>query len=311
MVTGAAGFVGQHLAKAFAHSWPDAALLRIGRSGEAVDTAADVTDAQAISSVVRDFRPDVIVHLAAVSHQSAAEGNPDLAWRVNLHGARRVGEAVLAHAPEALMIYASSAEVYGRSFQHRDRVDEDQLLQPANLYALTKAAGDLAIGELASRGLHTLRLRLFNCTGAGQTETFVVPAFARQIALIEAGRQAPLIKVGALDRWRDFLDVEDVCRAYVAAIEARARLDGDLVLNVCSGTPRQIGAILAELVALSTARIEVESDIGPRRGFDLPRTVGDPQRIQSALRWRPQTPWRETLTRVLGYWRNRVATAPF
>ena len=70
-------------------------------------------------------------------------------------------------------------------------------LAPVDEYAITKAAADLALGGLARRGLKCIRLRPFNHTGPGQTEAFVVPAFARQIARIEAGLARPFIRVSA------------------------------------------------------------------------------------------------------------------
>jgi GDP-4-dehydro-6-deoxy-D-mannose reductase len=306
LITGAAGFAGFHLSHAFAGAWPDAQLLRVGRETEAVDRVVDVTDGEQVDAALKEFQPDVIVNLAAVSHQSGAERDPDLAWAVNLHGARRLGEAALRHAPECFFVHASSAEVYGRAFEQRERVDENAPLAPTNLYALTKAAGDLAIGELGLRGLHTLRLRLFNYTGPRQTTTFVIPAFARQIARIEAGLQEPVIRVGALDHWRDFMDVEDVCRAHIAAIQGRAKLAQDAVLNVCSGEGHKIGDILGQLLELSSKPIQIESHPGPPRGHDLSRSVGDPTRIRETLGWSGNTPWRETLTRVLDYWRDQA-----
>jgi GDP-4-dehydro-6-deoxy-D-mannose reductase len=72
----------------------------------------------------------------------------------------------------------------------------------------------LALGALTHRGLKCVRFRPFNHSGPGQTEGFVVPDFAMQIAKIEAGLIPPAMRVGNLDIERDFLDVRDVVRAY-------------------------------------------------------------------------------------------------
>ena len=74
---------------------------------------------------------------------------------------------------------------------------------------------------MAGEGLRVLRMRPFNHTGPGQSDAFVVPAFARQVARIAAGLQPPVLQVGALDPQRDFLDVRDVCAAYAAGLAAR------------------------------------------------------------------------------------------
>ncbi|WP_163202527.1 GDP-mannose 4,6-dehydratase, partial [Citrobacter koseri] len=76
------------------------------------------------------------------------------------------------------------------------------------------AAADLLVGQMARDGLGAVRMRPFNHTGPGQTEAFVVPAFAAQIARIEAGLQEPTLRVGNLEALRDFLDVRDVVAAY-------------------------------------------------------------------------------------------------
>ncbi len=94
-------------------------------------------------------------------------------------------------------------------------------LAPMNVYGASKAAADLALGSMALQGLRVVRLRTFNHTGPGQSAAFVVAAFARQIARIAAGLQPPSLLVGNLDTWRDFLDVRDVCRAYLACIAHR------------------------------------------------------------------------------------------
>jgi hypothetical protein len=118
-----------------------------------------------------------------------------------------------------------------------------------------------AIGEMALGGLNAVQLRGFNHTGAGQSDTFVIPAFARQIALIEVGKQDPLPPVGALDRWRDYLHLPDVCGAYAAVLNAN--LGPRAIYNIASRTPRRIVDILDALIAQNLIR--VFSDWG-RRG---------------------------------------------
>src|SRR5690606_29460477 len=104
---------------------------------------------------------------------------------------------------------------YGASFVGaQNPLPETAALQPMNVYAATKAAADIMIGQMAYGGLDAVRLRPFNHTGPGQSDTYVVPAFARQVARIAAGRAEPRVLVGNLDVERDFLDVRDVVRAY-------------------------------------------------------------------------------------------------
>ena len=294
LLTGASGFVGQHMAPLLRAAFPQAELFT---------RHVDVTDPVAVSSTVRETQPDACIHLAAIPTLAGARHDPDRAWRVNLHGTLNVARAVLEHVPHCRLVFASSAEIYGRSFESGHPLDETALLAPMNGYAATKAAADLALGAMATEGLHVVRLRLFNHTGPGQSEDFVVPAFARQIALIESGRQAPPLRVGGLDSMRDFLDVRDVCRAYIACLRCS---EEEPVLNIASGIPRRIGDILYELLDLAGLRTEVATEPTRLRGAGIASASGNSGKARRSLDWAPRIAWRQTLADVLGDWRVRV-----
>jgi GDP-4-dehydro-6-deoxy-D-mannose reductase len=176
-----------------------------------------------------------------------------------------------------------------------------------NTYAATKAAADLALGAMVNDGLRLVRLRLFNHTGPGQSEKFVVPAFARQIVLIETGRQAPPLRVGRLNSMRDFLDVRDVCRAYVACLQRLPELAPGTILNIASGEPRRISDILRELLDLAGLSTEVCTDTTRLRGPEIESAIGDRSRARRILGWSPSILWRQTLLDVLADWRMRLA----
>ena len=217
LVTGAEGFVGSWLlAELSSHLPAGATVLATGHHVTArVTRALDVTDRAGVEDLVHDFRPTCVVHLAAISSLDRARAHGRDTWNVNLFGTLNLAEAVLQHAPEARFLFASSSEVYGGSFNDVGGVaDETTLLDPRNPYAATKAAADLMLGQMASAGLRSVRLRLFNHTGPGQSTAFAVPAFAAQVAAIERGLQPPVLKAGNVDARRDLLDVRDVVAAY-------------------------------------------------------------------------------------------------
>ena len=295
LLTGADGFVGRHLQAALHRAYPDAALLTPG---------FDVTDAAAVVAAVREARPDTVVHLAAVAAPTDARRDPERAWQVNLGGTLALARAVLSHAPDAMLLFAGTADAYGASFRPGLPLDESAALAPQNTYGATKAAADLALGAMVSEGLRVVRARPFNHTGPGQSEAFVVPAFARQVARIGAGLQAPVMTVGALDPERDFLDVRDVCAAYALCVGAD--LPSGTVLNFASGVPRRIGDILADLLGLAGVTAEVQTDAGRLRPGDTPRAVGDAGAAHRMLGWSPAVAWEQTLADVLEDWRGRV-----
>ena len=314
LITGAGGFVGRHLLPVLRVAFPEAVLIGGTRSAATralpiMDEVLelDLDDSPSLSRAVEAARPDAVLHLAARADVGASFRDPLAVWRTNLNGTVALGEAVLRTAPHAFFLMASSAEVYGLAFRTGMPVSERTVMLPANPYAASKAAADLAVGELALRGLRTTRLRLFTHTGAGQADGFVVAAFARQVARIEAGLQPPILQTGALDRWRDFLDVRDVCAAYVAALLKSETLTPGIALNICSGIPRRIGDILYTLLDLSGVKAEVSQEAARLRSTDMERVQGDPSLAFTTLGWEPVLSWEETLRSVLADWRARVA----
>lgn len=301
LATGLSGFAGRHLVSALAEILPDAELLPLG---------CDLTDHAAVEARVRSLRPNACIHLAAIAAIGVASNDPARAWQVNLHGTLGLAAALSRHAPEAALIHISSADAYGRSFAGGAALDEGALLAPINVYGATKAAADLALGAMpgpnANGGLHVIRLRSFNHAGPGQSDDFALPAFARQVARIASGRQPPVLRTGNLDPERDFLDVRDVVRAYALAVARAWTLPNRTILNLASGTPRRIGALLADLIALAGVAITIEPDPDRMRPSDIPRSVGDASLARELLGWTPCIPWRQTLSDVLDDWKSRV-----
>lgn len=297
LVTGGRGFVGARLIAALSRRHPDWEIDAPNGAPGAPDTV-DVTSPEAMADWVRRGRPDMVVHLAAVSAVTQASSAPRLAWDVNLGGTLNLVLALAEHAPQARLLYVSSAEVYGATFQAGRPVDEAGLLQPVNPYAASKAAADILVRQAAAGGLSAVVMRPFNHIGPGQSEAFAVPSFAAQIARIEAGTQAPVLHVGSLDDERDFLDVDDVVEAYLLALEHEPP-PAERVFNVASGQPVRMGEVLDQLLALSSRRIEVRTDPSRLRATSVRRVVGDAGRLRSVLGWNPRGSLPATLQAIL------------
>ncbi len=299
LVTGMGGFVGRHLLPVLHAEFPDASVI---------EASFDLRDEQATAEQVRAVRPDACIHLAAVSAVPAAQSDPTAAWDVNLHGTLRLARLLAEEAPGCTLLFASTADAYGRSFAAAAPLDETAALNPINVYGATKAAADLALGAMAGDDrLRIIRARPFNHTGPGQSAAFVVAAFARQIARVAAGLQPPVLHVGALDPLRDFLDVRDVCAAYARCLSRSERIASGTVLNIASGAVHRIGDVLDDLLAQAciTARLEVDTE--RLRRSEIARAVGNPAFAADLLGWAPRIPWAQTLADVLEDWRGRVA----
>ncbi len=310
LVTGASGFVGRHLRPALRAAFPAARLIaaRHGAPPDGWDAEADLPldDMEGLRAALEALRPEGLVHLAALSSVGDSFADPLPVWEVNLGGTLRLAEAVREAAPDCRCVFASTAEVYGLSFRGGLPLDEDAAMRPANPYAASKAAADLAVGEAALRGLRALRLRPFNHSGPGQAPAFVLPAFARQVARIEAGLQPPVIQVGALDRWRDMLDVRDVCRAYALALARFEELPNGMALNLATGHPQRIADLLEALLARATRPITVQSSPTLLRPTDVPSASGNPRAARDLLGWAPEYSIEDTIEAVLEDWRARA-----
>jgi GDP-4-dehydro-6-deoxy-D-mannose reductase len=268
--------------------------------------ALDVTDRAALEAAIRSVNPTHVINLAGIAAPTTANTYPDEAWRVHLHGTLDLARVILQRAPDYWLIHVGSGMVYGGSAKAGRALDENALLDPLDEYSATKAAADLALGALIRSGLKCIRLRPFNHTGPGQSEAFVVPAFAVQIARIEAQLAPPVIRVGNLDAQRDFLDVRDVANAYALVMRNLERLESGTVLNIASGIPRRISDILAGLVARSRVEISIEQNPARQRPGDLPIMVGDAGRARGLLHWKPEHSFEDTLTAVLNDCRVRA-----
>lgn len=311
LVTGAAGFVGGHLRDALRAAFPRARLIAglHRRPAEGWDEAVplDLGDAAALPGVLAGLAPDAVVHLGAQANVAASFGDVGATWAANLSATLNLGSAIMAARPGCRLLFASTGEIYGLTFQRGTALDEEAPLAPSNPYAAAKAAADIALGEMALRGLRVVRMRPLNHVGPGQSEGYAVAAFARQVARIEAGQQAPVLRVGALERWRDFLDVRDVAAAYARALQCWEALPNGVALNLASGQARRIGDVLAGLIGRSTVPMRVEEAQAALRPNDVVRSLGDAGRARALLGWAPVTPWEDTLDAVLADWRARVA----
>lgn len=313
LVTGAGGFVGRWAMAALAARAPDARLVAVHHTAPAVPhrnaetVVLDMRDEVAVDALVRRVRPTAILHLAAISAIGDARRDPSATWDINLGGARFLAEAALANVPECRFVFVGSSDCYGMTFKARpDGVDEDAPLAPTNVYAASKAAADLMIGQMAFDGLRAVRFRPFNHIGPGQSERFAAPSFAAQIARIEAGLAAPSIHVGTLAVERDILDVRDVAAAYVEAMLGVWRWENGAVFNLASGRPVVLETMLAQMISLSTVDVRVVVDPERVRAVDVPRTCGDARRAAALLGWKATTPLERTLADMIEDWRARV-----
>ncbi len=315
LITGANGFVGCHLTRLLRTK--KLALHGAVFGAENEDAikelltprrrhTCDLRIRKQVRKLVGEVKPDIVFHLAAQSHVPTSWRDPEMTFRVNVLGTLALLEALTDLAPEATVVLISSGDIY--EITSVDTTEETPY-RPRNPYALSKLAADL-LGEyrFLSDGLKVIGLRPFNHVGPGQSPMFVLPSFARQVALIEAGLQEPTLKVGNLDVERDFTDVRDMVRAYWLA--ARRCTPGECY-NVASQKATSIRAALETLLRLSrtrTARNRIAVEVDPTlyRPTENVRQCGDSAKFREATGWAPRIPIERTLRDILQYWRREV-----
>lgn len=282
LLTGITGFIGVYLARCLAGFGARVAGLSTdpqtsirGLDDVEIFPRVDICDAEDLADVLRRSAPDVVVHLAGLSHVGESWNRPGDYLRINFGGTRNL----LRAAAGRRVIFASSSEVYGRVPEEEQPIGEDRPLDPRSPYAMTKACAErLALDAGA------IVVRSFNALGSGQSKAFALPSFAAQLAAIERGRSEPVLKVGDLTPRRDFLHAADVASGYRVLIE---RGEGGRVYNLASGEALSIGEVLDRLRAVSGVSAVVERDESRIRPVDLPLLVGDPGRLRR-LGWRPE-----------------------
>jgi len=267
----------------------------------------ELSDAAAVRALVAEARPAQIYHLAAQASVHKAWQDP-MATLTNNSGAQL---AILSAArdlcPDARILVISSSEVYGGRDQGRMPLDEDEPLGPLDPYAVSKVTQEmLGLQHYLAFGMPVVRVRPFNHMGPRQRPGFVAADFARQVATIEAGQGAPVMRVGALDAVRDLSDVRDVVRAYTLALTEG---EPGAVYNVASGRGVSIGDLLRAFIAEATVPIETIVDPALLRPVDRPLIVGDAARLRARTGWTPTIPLAQTIRDTLDYWRGRVASS--
>lgn len=306
LVTGATGFVGLYVIDALVAA--GVAPQRIFGMCQTAETAGqiqnpivqDLVDHAGVDKMVLELKPCAIIHLAAIAMPRHAARDRSLAWKINFEATRILADAALQAESETRFVFAGSSESYGKSFNNsKGPISEEAPLQPGNVYAATKAAADVMLGQMQLDGLSLVRFRAFNHTGAKQTKGYVVPDFADQIVQIEQGKQAPEIHVGNLQAKRDFLDVRDVANAYVSALGLEANELPQSAINVSSGSPCTIQSILEILLSLTDIEISVKVDQDRLRPSEVPLASGNNQKLKTIFGWDQKYTLENTLQSVL------------
>ncbi|UCF71332.1 MAG: GDP-mannose 4,6-dehydratase [candidate division WOR-3 bacterium] len=301
LVTGSEGFVGSHLIKALDVSKYEvvAACLPqlIPKKGKYV--ALDVLNLDLVFEVFKQYQPDVVFHLAAVSSVAKSFRDRPIVYSTNIAGTANLLEAARSLGKKTIFYFVSTCEVYGGG----EHLNEDAPVVLKNPYAISKYAAELIVTDYQVEGLDCVVLRPFTHTGPGQAETFVLPTIAKQIGEIEKGKRAPLIELGNVKAKREFMNIKDVVAAYTVALEMCAV---GQTYNIATGHGYTISELVDIFKRLSRKEFELKVNPTRMRKNDIPVLIGDGGKFSGLTGWSAKVKVEKTIEDLLNYWRAKV-----
>jgi GDP-4-dehydro-6-deoxy-D-mannose reductase len=316
-ITGIAGFAGSYLAEELlACGYRVYGGIYPSESPENLESVInhvtlvklDILDAGNCRAAIFALKPHFIFHLAALASVGQSFEKERLTLRVNFEGTLNVLQAAMAVSNLKQMIFVSSPDCYGIFRPKNKTLTENQPLNPISPYGISKASAEQAsLFYFRQHNLPVTVARSFNHSGPRQNENFVIPAFSKQIAAIEADLQKPVLSVGDLSAKRDLSDVRDITRGYRLLAE---KGKPGRVYHLCSGKAVSIQRVLDSLLRLSSKKIRVKVDKSRLRKSDIPILRGDNRRAVQELGYKPRYTLQATLKDTLDYWREKLLKTP-
>lgn len=287
---------------------------RINRKDRIRIFYADLNDYPALARMIKTIRPDYISHLAAQSYPKTSFDIPIETLQTNIIGTANLLEAIRqqkeADGYDPVVHVCSSSEVYGRA-KPGVPLAEDTPFHGASPYSISKIGTDY-LGRFYGEayGLRTFVTRMGTHSGPRRSDVFFESTVAKQIALIEAGYQEPVIRVGNLSSTRTFQDARDAVRAYFLLLEASAqgKIRCGEYFNIAGEEAFQLPEVIDILLGFSTRKdIKVMTDQERLRPIDADYQMFDNTKIRAAIDWKPEIPARKMFEDLLNHWRSEIA----
>ncbi len=313
IVTGGAGFIGSHVVDRLLADGADVVavdnfdpfydrfvkesnLREALRSPRCRLAVLDIRGAAGVDALVGEFRPDVIIHLAARAGVRPSIEDPGLYADVNVTGTVRWLEAASRCEPRPRFVYASSSSVYGdrqdAPFRETDPVD-----LPISPYAATKKACELlAFTFHHLHGLPVTGLRFFTAYGPRNRPDLAIARFTR---MIDRGEPVPMYGDGTSRR--DYTFVADIVDGIMRAVE---RCDGLHLYNLGNSQPVELRQLINEIAA-ALGKPAIIRRL-PEQPGDVRLTCADIGRASAELGYSPRTSLREGLSRYVTWYRAAV-----
>jgi GDP-4-dehydro-6-deoxy-D-mannose reductase len=294
LVTGGNGFIGKHVTELLRKNNH---IVFVGTRGLCRNSIQFFMDNLSwMNDCIIKNKIECIIHLSANSSVSKSFLYPFEIFESNVQDSINLLKVIFDK--NIRFIFASSSEIYKLD----DKVlTEESDIQPINFYGMSKAYVDFFTRSLK---FSSVILRLFSVVGPGQSETFVLSSFAKQIVEMKLGKRERVLRVGNLNVCRDFVDVRDVARLFLIMCESE---EIGCVYNVCSGICFSLKNCIEELKHLSgVSDIKIEVDEKLLRSIDTKTLCGSYEKVYNKYKWKPEITLRQTLTDLLEYWEREL-----
>ena len=331
LITGITGMVGSHLADFLLEEtdwdvygvcrWRSPLdnvshlLERVNKRDRIFFEYADINDEMSLIKVVNEIKPDYVFHLAAQSYPQTSFTAPIDTLNTNILGTCRLLEAFRLAMKEdknykPIIHVCASSEVFGRipaDKKPEEGIHEECPFHPASPYAISKTGTDLLGRYYAEAyGMTVMTTRMFTHTGPRRGDVFHESTFAKQIAMIEAGKIEPKVMVGNLKSLRTYADVPDAVRAYYMLVTINP-IPGEYY-NIGGSYTCEVGDTLNTLISYSSKKgeIEIVTDPDRLRPIDADLQVPDCRKFKEHTGWKAQISFETTMHDLLNYWREKV-----
>ena len=314
LVTGGAGYIGSHAAKALSRAGYAVLVydnLIAGHRGAVkygTLVEGDITDVAAVRDALRRHDIFAVMHFAAFLDVGESVREPARYYRNNVGGALSVLEAMAAESVRNF-VFSSTCATYGEPIE--TPIVESHPQQPINSYGETKLAVERALPHFErAHGIAWVAMRYFNAAGAdpdgelGEDHSPEIHVIPRAIAAATGG---PGLQVFGDDYptpdgtcLRDYIHVADLADAHVRALDAIAETGKSGAYNLGTGHPHSVREVI-DAVEHVTGR-KVPWTLAPRRPGDPAVLYAAPHKAQSELRWMPRFGDLETIVRTAYAW---------
>jgi len=265
---------------------------------------ADLLNKDQVDSIIYQFQPNYILHLASFSSVAFSWKAPVASFTNNTNIFLNLLEKVRVMNLNCRILSIGSSEEYGNVKKEDIPLDEEQVVNPISPYAVARVSQEmLSKVYVDGYGMDIIMTRSFNHIGPGQKDIFVISSFAKQLLEIKKYNKAPEITTGDLSIIRDFLDVRDVVKAYYSLFRKGRRGE---IYNVCSGNGSTIEQVIRKLSQI--LGIDVTSKVAPSliRPNDNKIIIGNNKKIKTEIGWEPTYNLEQSLEDMLKYWNERI-----